>query len=144
MFTPHHVSHVRCHMSRVTCHVSGITCQVLSVNIYLSIYIYLYIYLFFFFFFQSDGASRWRVCYERDLPCLVFTYFSPVQLNFSFTKVTWGHGMAFGVRFTEYRRTTRKTRDTVTMCRYMKALWTRRHQFAALVKEHFSWHHMFI
>ena len=40
--TPHDVSHVMCHMSGVQCH-----------------------------FFLIDGASRWRVCYQRGLPRLV-------------------------------------------------------------------------
>ena len=40
-----------CHMSRVTCHVS---------------------YVLFSFFLRVCGASRWRVCYQRGLPRLVF------------------------------------------------------------------------
>ena len=42
-----------CHVSRVTCHMS---------------------ILFFYFtkkIGQSDGASWWRVCYQRGLPRLV-------------------------------------------------------------------------
>ena len=52
-----HVSHVTCHISRVMCHVSHVT--------------------FFFFLFsgQFSEAYRWRVCYQRGLPRLVyFTY----------------------------------------------------------------------
>ena len=58
-------------MSRVTCHVSPVTCHMSHVN--------------FFFYIkktqkkipsekigQSGGASRWRVCYQRGLPRLVF------------------------------------------------------------------------
>ena len=63
MFTPHHVSHVRCHMSHVTCQVSGVTCQVSPVRYHI---------LFFYFFSgQSGEASWWRVCYQRGLPRLV-------------------------------------------------------------------------
>ena len=51
-----HVSHVMCHMSRVTCHVSHVTCHFFSP----------------FFFGQSGEAYRWRVCYQRGLPRLVF------------------------------------------------------------------------
>ena len=46
-----------CHMSGVMCHVSRVMCHI---------------------FFggggggQSGGASRWKVCYQRGLPCLVF------------------------------------------------------------------------
>ena len=32
MFTPHHVSHVRCHVSRVRCHLSGVTCHMSGVR----------------------------------------------------------------------------------------------------------------
>ena len=41
-----------CHMSRVTCHMSQ--------------------FFFYFFFGQSGEAYRWRVCYQRGLPRLVF------------------------------------------------------------------------
>ena len=44
-----HVSHVLCHVSRVTCHMSN----------------------FFSFFGQGGEAYRWRVGYQRGLPCLV-------------------------------------------------------------------------
>ena len=47
-----HVSHVTCHMSRVTCHN------------------------FLFFFGKSGEAYRWRVCYQRGLPRLVFNLFN--------------------------------------------------------------------
>ena len=49
--TPHIV---RYQDSRVICHVWQVT------------------FFFFFFFLQSGWASRWRVCYQRCLPCLVF------------------------------------------------------------------------
>ena len=75
------MSHVTCHVPHVTCHVSHVTCQeicFLHFNI---------LFLFYFFssssFFyvkkirQSGGASRWRVCYQRGLPRLVF--FNPHQ-----------------------------------------------------------------
>ena len=56
------MSHVRCQVSHVRCQVSSVRCQVSGVT-----YIYIFIY-----FLQSCGASRWRVCYQRGLPCLVF------------------------------------------------------------------------
>ena len=55
MFTPPKVLHVTCHVSRVTCHMSRITFQKISL-----------------LFGQSGGAYRWRVCYQRRLPRLVF------------------------------------------------------------------------
>ena len=69
MFTPPNMSHVTCHVSRVTCHMSSVTCHMSKKN---------YILIFFFFsrtqIGQSGGASRWRVCYQRGLPCLVLAY----------------------------------------------------------------------
>ena len=50
----YHVSHVMYHVSHVMCQVSCVTC---NMN----------------FFLQCGEASYWRVCYQRDLPCLVFT-----------------------------------------------------------------------
>ena len=44
-----HVSHVMCHVSHVTCRMSHVTCKK-----------------------KIGGASRWRVCYQRDLLRLVF------------------------------------------------------------------------
>ena len=61
MFTPHHVSHIRCQVLFVTCDVSGVRCQVSGVIII----------IFFIFFLQIGGASQWRVCYQRGLPRLV-------------------------------------------------------------------------
>ena len=61
MFTPHHVSCVTCHMSHVTCHMSHVTCPVSHVNLF-----------FIFFLGQSGAAYRWRVCYQRGLPRLVY------------------------------------------------------------------------
>ena len=61
MFTPHQVSHVRCHVSCVRCHVSRVRCHMSGVTCH----------SFFFFFGQIVEASRWRVCYQRGLPCLV-------------------------------------------------------------------------
>ena len=53
-----------CHISRVTCHVSHV--------------------IFFLFFFSSlfCEAYRWRVCYQRGLPLLVFviTYNHAISL----------------------------------------------------------------
>ena len=45
MFTP-----TMCHMSYVIFHVSHVTCN--------------------FFCGQDGGASQWRICYQRGLPCL--------------------------------------------------------------------------
>ena len=50
------MSRVMCRMSRVMCHMSHVTCH-------------LFIYLFFG---QTGEAYRWRVCYQRGLPRLVF------------------------------------------------------------------------
>ena len=52
---------VTCHVSCVTCNVSHVLCHMSHV-------------IFFspFFFGQSGEAIRWRVCYERGLPCLLF------------------------------------------------------------------------
>ena len=55
------MSRVTCHVSRVTCHMSRVTCHVSHVILF-----------FFFFFRQSGEAYRWRVCYQRGLPRLVF------------------------------------------------------------------------
>ena len=52
-----HMSLVTCHVSRVTCHMSCVTCHFFSS-----------------FFGQSGEAYWWRVCYQRGLPRLVFTY----------------------------------------------------------------------
>ena len=51
-----HLLHVRCQVSGVRCQVSGVRCQVSHV----------------FFLGQCGEASRWRVCYQRGLPRLVF------------------------------------------------------------------------
>ena len=50
-----------CHMSCVTCHVSRVTCQ----NFFLH-------FLYVKENGLSGGASRWRVCYQRGLPRLVY------------------------------------------------------------------------
>ena len=59
-----HVSCVKCHMSHVTCHMSCVTCHMslFSSSFFTS-----------FFFGKSGEAYRWRVCYQRGLPRLVFT-----------------------------------------------------------------------
>ena len=38
------------------------------------------------FFLQSGGASFWRVCYQRGLPHLVFSYMTDVRLTNNLTK----------------------------------------------------------
>ena len=57
-----------------TCHMSGVRCQVSRVTC-------LFFFFFFFFFGQKVGASRWRVCYQRGLPRLVF---NPEQIRIIF------------------------------------------------------------
>ena len=62
-FTSPHLSRVRYYMSRVKClmslcHISHVTCQK---------------YFLFPVFRISSTASQWRICYQRDLPRLVFT-----------------------------------------------------------------------
>ena len=52
-------------MSRVTCHVSRVTCHMLLVTCN---------FFCFFLFGQSGEAYRWRVCYQRGLPRLVFSF----------------------------------------------------------------------
>ena len=57
----------------VTCHRSPVTCKKKSFSFFLL--------LFIPFFLSlnkngpSGGASRWRVCYQWGLPCLVYMYF---------------------------------------------------------------------
>ena len=57
------VSCIRCHVSHVTCHMSCVTCQ----------FFFKFIY---FFLGQLSEAYRWRVCYQRGLPRLVFFHVS--------------------------------------------------------------------
>jgi hypothetical protein len=57
LFTLHHVSLVTCHMLGVTCHMTGVTCHLKTKIIW-----------------QSVGASRWSICYQQGLPCLVLLY----------------------------------------------------------------------
>ena len=65
-----HVSCVMCHLSLVTCHVSYVTCHLSCVICHMShVIIFLYHEKIIG---QSGGASRWRVCYQRGLHCLVF------------------------------------------------------------------------
>ena len=59
-------------MSRVTCHVSRVTCQVSGVRWQVSFVRWCVLFCLFLIL-QSGGASRWRVCYQRGLPRLVFT-----------------------------------------------------------------------
>ena len=62
---------VMCHVSGVTFHVSRVTCHVSNAN---------FIFLFIIFFLGQLGeAYRWRVCYQRGLPRLVF--FSSLNKN---------------------------------------------------------------
>ena len=49
------MSHVTCNVPHVTCHMSCVTSHI----------------FFPFCFGQSGKTSRWRVCYQHDLPCLV-------------------------------------------------------------------------
>ena len=64
---PHHVSHVRCQVSVVLCQVSHVRCHMSCVK-------KIHIFLLFSFFGQCGGVSRWRVCYQRGLPLLVFIF----------------------------------------------------------------------
>ena len=47
-----------CHVLRVTCHVSHVTI--------------FFLFIIIFFFGQFGEAYRWRVCYQRGLPRLVY------------------------------------------------------------------------
>ena len=71
-----YVSHVMCHVSCVTCHVSRVTCH-------MSLF-----FFFFFFFGQSGEAYRWRVCYQRGLPRLVFLIWDTLFSNIPPTNTT--------------------------------------------------------
>ena len=62
MFTPKHVSHVRCHVSGIRCYVSRVRCLM-----------YFFSTFFSLFFRQSGGASRWRACYQQGLARIVFS-----------------------------------------------------------------------
>ena len=77
MFTPHHVSHVRCHMSRVRRQVSPVRCHMSRVTIFSS-----------FFSCQSGGTSRWRVCYQRGLPRLVYLHLTNFIFMNSFSSLS--------------------------------------------------------
>ena len=65
-----HMSHVTCHLSPVTCHLSPVTCHMPHVNLKKR-YIYIHIYG------HNSGASRWSICYQGGLPCLVFIRSQP-------------------------------------------------------------------
>ena len=65
-----HVSCVMCHVSPVTCHVSAVTCIIFFL-VYLLIF-YVPKKIFWKKNGHSGGASRWRVCYQRGLPRLVY------------------------------------------------------------------------
>ena len=69
-------------MSRVTCHVSRVTCQVSGVRWQVSFVRWCVLFCLFLIL-QSGGASRWRVCYQRGLPRLVFTDLESQQPGFS-------------------------------------------------------------
>ena len=58
-------------MSHVTCHVSCVTCHVSHVMCHMPILLFIY-----FFLGQLGEAYRWRVCYQRGLPRLVFFHVS--------------------------------------------------------------------
>ena len=76
-------SHTMCHVSRVTCHVSCLMCHLSPVTCHMSKCMYIIYFYFLYitkkniilFIFkkigQRGGASRWRVCYQWGLPCLV-------------------------------------------------------------------------
>ena len=73
MVTSPNVSHVRCHMSRVTCHMSRVTCHMSRVTCHMEFFLIFFLIFFLFFLFgQSGEVYRWRVCYQRGLPRLVF------------------------------------------------------------------------
>ena len=80
--TMYYVSCVKCQVPGVTCHLSPVTSH-----------------MFFFIkktkkqhyiypsekIGQSGGASRWRLCYQRGLPCLVLDSISENVLTFDDT-----------------------------------------------------------
>ena len=71
MFTPPNMSHVMCQVSPVTCHLSPVTCHLSHVKKTL-FHIKKKKKYSVTKVGQSGGASRWRVCYQRGLPRLVF------------------------------------------------------------------------
>ena len=75
-----HMSHVTCHISCVMCHVSCVTFHVSRVICHMS-HVTCHIFYFIFFFGQSGEAYRWRVCYQRGLPRLVFWLNWPQRIN---------------------------------------------------------------
>ena len=79
IFTPHHVSHIRCHISCFMGHVSGVTgqvlcvmCQVSGVNCY--------------FFVKLVGARRF--CYQRGIPPSSLSKKIKIKFNSSLLKIT--------------------------------------------------------
>ena len=69
IFTTSYGSGVICHVSCVTCHMSRFRCHMSD------------------FFLQNGGDSRWKVCYQRGLPCVVFyieTLLRETHLTFKF------------------------------------------------------------
>ena len=67
------MSCVMCHVSPVTCHVSPVTCHLSNVK-QKKFKDKKKIMTFFYLkkIRKIGGASRWRVCYQRGLPRLVF------------------------------------------------------------------------
>ena len=61
-----HVSRVMCHLSPVMCHLSHVQKKFSNFNTKKKHFIKIG---------QKDGASRWRVCYQRGLPRLVYQTF---------------------------------------------------------------------
>ena len=94
-------------MSHVRCHMSGVTCQVSHVTL---------------FFLQSGGASPWRVCYQRDLPRLVFTEpntaATVVPIAFAYCRASTSRILLIGFKL--HRADT--TREKLTLCRAITAL----------------------
>ena len=84
--------HVMCQVSHVTCHISGVTCHMSCVTCHMSQFFFLFYLFIYLFFGQSGEASRWRVCYQRGLPRLVF---SNMDLCARMTKSTLAKGQNY-------------------------------------------------
>ena len=86
MFTPHHVSHVKCHKACVICQVSHVRCH-------MSIF-------FLFVIFKSGLSNRWRVSYQRGLPRLINI---ALIVIYSFTECCYAVVIVIVIVITKYK-----------------------------------------
>ena len=67
-----HMSHIACHMSCVLCHMSYVLCHMSCVTCRHVSKCFVVLFFCFSFFWENGRANKWRVCYQRGLPRLVF------------------------------------------------------------------------